>query len=80
MHLEFEIGMEIVRTAYQQRTEERLYYRWCIMHQGRISFDEFKTELGLDSSMTKEAYPERSVSETMKSVERIVEAVHNGNI
>ena len=50
------------------------------MHQGRISFDEFKTELGLDSNITKEAYPERSVSETMKNVERIVEAVHNGNI
>ena len=50
------------------------------MHQGRISFDEFKTKLGIGDNVTREAYSKESVSETMKNVERIVEAVHNGNI
>ena len=78
--MDFELGMELIKTAYQQRTDERLYYRWCIMHQSRISFDAFKAELGFDENASKEAHVQKDVSEIMANVERIVEAVHNGNI
>ena len=80
LHMEFELGIEIINVAYQQRTEERLYYRWCMLHQGRVSFDDFKAELGINVSSTHKTNSNKNASEIMENVEKIVEAVHNGNI
>lgn len=79
MHTDFELGIELVNIAYQQRSDERLFQRWCAMYQNNMSFDEFKDKLG---TKTSAAYnePSKSTSEIMANVEKIVEAVHNGNI
>ncbi|MBR3762186.1 MAG: hypothetical protein IKK59_05530 [Lachnospiraceae bacterium] len=77
--MEFELGIEIIDTAYQKRSEEQLYNRW-LFYQDSMSFEEFKAKLGADASITHKEYSVKSSEEIMANVERIVGAVHNGNI
>ncbi len=75
----FEEGIEIIKIAYQQRSDEKLFQRWCAMYQNHLSFEEFKSQLGTktDTECFRES---KSPDEIMLNVEKIVEAVHNGNI
>lgn len=77
--MDFEEGIEIIKIAYQQRSDERLFQRWCAMYQNHISFEEFKYQLGTKTD-TEHFEESRSPDEIMSNVEKIVEAVHNGNI
>lgn len=79
MHMDFEEGIAIIKTAYQQRSEEKLFQRWCTMYQNNMSFDEFKTKLGAKTD-AENMMQSKSPDEIMSNVEKIVEAVHNGNI
>ena len=47
-------GMEMVDYAIKEQREECLMNRWIAMYQARMSFDEFKDNLGIGTDSAKE--------------------------
>ena len=63
---EFEIGMEIIRTAQKEKNEELFFYRWAVAYQRIMSFEEFKQQLGMgqkDSRQTRKQTADEILSE-----------------
>lgn len=66
MLTEFEIGMEIIRTAQKEKSEELLFNRWAVAYQKVMSYEEFKQQLGVgqeNSQQTKKQTADEILSE-----------------
>lgn len=46
--MDFESGMEVIKSARNRINEDRLYQRWILGYQMVMSFTEFKRTLGED--------------------------------
>lgn len=52
--MDFEFGMELIRRADTEKTEEMLYQRWLLGYEKVMSLNEFKQRV-INATSTKEA-------------------------
>ena len=52
--MDFELGMELIRRADTEKTEEMLYQRWLLGYEKVMSLNEFKQRV-INATSTKEA-------------------------
>ena len=71
MLLEYKTGMEIIRAAQKEKSEELLFNRWAVAYQRVMSFDEFKRQLGVGQRVEKTEMVQKP-EEILSEVRRIL--------
>lgn len=71
LQLEFETGMELIAAAQKEVTEQKLYQRWIYGYQGSMSFEEFKSKLGVVKQLKETDH--KAVDEILSEVKAIID-------
>lgn len=58
MALTIDSGVELLKKAYESRTEDLLMQRWMLHYEGEISFNDFKKELMVHRTATNKTEEE----------------------
>lgn len=58
MALTIDSGVELLKKAYESRTEDLLMQRWMLHYEGEISFTEFKEKLMVHRTNTNKTEEE----------------------
>lgn len=58
MALTIDSGVELLKKAYESRTEDLLMQRWMLHYEGEISFTEFKEKLMVHRTATNKTEEE----------------------
>lgn len=67
-------GLNIIRTAIEQETEDKMFFRWSVGYQAEISYQEFKEKLVAGNYGQQET----NVLDTLKKVKEIAAMQRGG--
>lgn len=65
--MDYEVGMDILFCAKEQREEEMLFDRWIHLFSD-ISFDEFKNQIGYKKPQKEEQADEVFILDSVKKI------------
>lgn len=68
MSMDYQQAIKLIKKAYQKNADDKLFIRWIINHESRISFNDFKdlllNKIEKDNKTSEEILDE--VAELMK--------------
>lgn len=68
MTLSIDSGLELLKKAYESRTEDLLMQRWMLHYEGEMSFSEFKERIMMHRTATN-----KTEEEILKDVKDIID-------